>query len=33
MSAITSDAVFAIEGTPDWQVLTEEALWVANGPN
>jgi len=32
MSAITPDAVFAIEGTPDWQVLTEDAVWVANGP-
>ncbi len=32
MSAITPEAVFPIEGTPDWQVLTEDALWVANGP-
>jgi len=32
MSAITPDAVFPIEGTPDWQVLTEDAVWVANGP-
>ncbi len=32
MSAIKPDAVFPIEGTPDWQVLTEDAVWVANGP-
>ena len=32
MSALTPDAVFPIEGTPDWQVLTEDALWVTNGP-
>jgi YVTN family beta-propeller protein len=32
MSAITPDAVFPIEGTPDWQVLTEDAVWVTNGP-
>ncbi len=32
MSAIKPDAVFAAEGTPDWQVSTEDAEWVANGP-
>jgi YVTN family beta-propeller protein len=32
MSAITPDAVFPIEGTPDWQVLTEDSVWVTNGP-
>jgi YVTN family beta-propeller protein len=32
MSTITPAAVFAIEGTPDWQVLTADAVWVANGP-
>lgn len=32
MSAITPDAVFPIEGTPDWQVLTDDAVWVTNGP-
>jgi virginiamycin B lyase len=32
MAAIKPDAVFPIEGTPDWQVLTEDAVWVANGP-
>jgi virginiamycin B lyase len=32
MAAIKPDAVFAIEGTPDWQVLTDDAVWVTNGP-
>ena len=33
MSAITPMAVFdAGSGTPDWQVMTDNALWVANGP-
>jgi virginiamycin B lyase len=32
MSAITPDAVFPVEGTPDWQVLTDDAVWVTNGP-
>ena len=32
MSALTPDAVFPIEGTPDWQVLTADAVWVTNGP-
>jgi virginiamycin B lyase len=32
MSAIKPDAVFPIEGTPDWQVLTEDSVWVSNGP-
>jgi virginiamycin B lyase len=32
MSAIKPDAVFSIEGTPDWQVLTGDAVWVTNGP-
>jgi virginiamycin B lyase len=32
MSAIKPDAVFRVEGTPDWQVITEEAVWVSNGP-
>jgi virginiamycin B lyase len=32
MSAIKPDAIFPIEGTPDWQVLTEDAVWVTNGP-
>lgn len=32
IATITPVAVFPIEGTPDWQVLTDDAVWVANGP-
>jgi len=32
MTTITPLAVFNTGGTPDWQVLTEDSLWVANGP-
>ena len=32
MSAIKPDAVFTAEGSPDWQVSTEDAQWVTNGP-
>jgi virginiamycin B lyase len=32
MSALTPDAVFPTEGTPDWQVLTDDAVWVSNRP-
>jgi virginiamycin B lyase len=32
MSSIKPDAVFPAEGTPDWQVSTEDAQWVTNGP-
>jgi virginiamycin B lyase len=32
MSTITPIAVFPVEGTPDWQVITEDSVWVANGP-
>jgi len=33
MAAITPLAVFDAEGgAPDWQVLTEDSVWVANGP-
>jgi YVTN family beta-propeller protein len=32
ITAITPDAVFPVEGTPDWQVVTKDAVWVANGP-
>jgi len=32
MSAIKPDAIFPIEGAPDWQVLTEDAVWVTNAP-
>jgi virginiamycin B lyase len=32
MSAIQPIAAFPVEGTPDWQVITEDAVWVTNGP-
>jgi YVTN family beta-propeller protein len=32
MSEITPDAVFQIEGVPDWSVITPDGLWVSNGP-
>jgi YVTN family beta-propeller protein len=32
MMAITPIAVFPVEGTPDWQVVTDDAVWVSNGP-
>src|SRR5262245_1031622 len=32
MSTVTPVAVFPLEGTPDWQVLAEDAVWVSNGP-
>lgn len=32
MSDIKPDAVFPIEGAPDWQVLTDDAVWVTNSP-
>jgi virginiamycin B lyase len=32
MASITPDFVYPIEGTPDWQVLTEDSVWVTNGP-
>jgi virginiamycin B lyase len=32
MAAIKPDSVFPIEGTPDWQVLTDDSVWVSNGP-
>jgi YVTN family beta-propeller protein len=32
MSALTPIAVFPVEGTPDWQVVTDDAVWVSNGP-
>ena len=32
ISTITPQAVFPVEGTPDWQVVTQDAVWVANGP-
>ena len=32
MSTITPDAVYAVGGTPDWQAVTEDAVWVSNRP-
>ena len=32
MSSIKPIAVFETDGTPDWQVVTAHAVWVANGP-
>jgi virginiamycin B lyase len=32
MSLITPDAIFPVEGSPDWQVATEDAEWVSNAP-
>jgi virginiamycin B lyase len=32
MAAIKPDAVFPIEGAPDWQVLTDDAVWVTSSP-
>ena len=32
MSTLTPLAVFPVEGVPDWQVVTEDAVWVSNGP-
>ena len=32
LSGIKPLAVFDTGGTPDWQVLTDDAVWVANGP-
>jgi len=32
MSAITPASVFPLPGTPDWQAVTDDAVWVSNGP-
>jgi YVTN family beta-propeller protein len=32
MTTVSPAAVFPVEGTPDWQVLTDDAVWVTNGP-
>lgn len=32
MDALKPIAVFPVEGTPDWQVVTDDAVWVSNGP-
>lgn len=32
MKTLTPAAVFPVPGMPDWQVMTEDAVWVSNGP-
>jgi YVTN family beta-propeller protein len=32
MASLKPLAVFPVEGTPDWQAVTEDAVWVSNGP-
>ncbi|MEO8097016.1 MAG: hypothetical protein ABI811_04900 [Acidobacteriota bacterium] len=32
MATITPIAEFPVPGTPDWQVVTADAIWVSNGP-
>ena len=32
MASMTPIAVFPTEGMPDWQVLTDDSVWVSNGP-
>ena len=32
MTTLTPAAVFPVPGTPDWQVMTDDAVWVSNGP-
>jgi YVTN family beta-propeller protein len=32
ISTIKPVAVFPVEGAPDWQVVTPDAVWVSNGP-
>jgi virginiamycin B lyase len=32
MSSVTPQAVFPVDGTPDWLVVTKDAVWVANRP-
>jgi len=32
IATITPQAVFPVEGTPDWQVVTQDAVWVTNSP-
>src|SRR5689334_11146624 len=32
MSAIRPIAVFPVEGSPDWQVITDDAVWVTSSP-
>src|SRR5580704_7183194 len=32
MTSITPLAIFPVEGSPDWQVMTEDAVWVTSAP-
>src|SRR5438128_2615197 len=32
MASLKPDAVFAVEGVPDWLVVTDDAVWVSNKP-
>ena len=32
IATLKPTAVFSVEGTPDWQAATEDAVWVSNGP-
>ena len=32
IAAIKPIAVFPVEGVPDWQAVTDDAVWVSNGP-
>ena len=32
LSSIKPSAVFLVGGTPDWQVVTDDAVWVSNAP-
>jgi virginiamycin B lyase len=32
MSNVSPIAVFPVEGTPDWQVLTDDSVWVTSSP-
>jgi virginiamycin B lyase len=32
MSALEPEAVFPVEGVPDWLVITDDAVWVSNKP-
>jgi virginiamycin B lyase len=32
ITTIKPVAVFPVEGAPDWQVVTQDAVWVSNGP-
>jgi virginiamycin B lyase len=32
MSTLKPIAIFPVEGTPDWQAVTADAVWVSNGP-